>query len=225
MAKAPQSNLPPQAQPWGRYIEKELADLQLNAGIVGQDSNNTLAQLNSSVQLLSRQQQDLAAQQAALTSQQAQLASQQNYLNGLTSYVSTDGTAPSTTSTSETLIKTLFVTFYLSQTYTVATNATASAYILSYGNTNVYTGGSARCKLQIDSGAEISGGYRGGGTITYSSGIGVVMEHDANIDNAITLNEGWHTITARWYGNLNAGNNSGGYVQILPAVMIVSIIN
>jgi hypothetical protein len=66
MAKAPQSNLPPQAQPWGRYIEGQLAKLSLDAGIVGQDSNNTLAQLNSSIQLLSRQQSVLASQQAYL---------------------------------------------------------------------------------------------------------------------------------------------------------------
>lgn len=61
MTKAPQSNLPPQAQPWGRYIEKELADLQLKNGIVGQDSNNTLTQLNSSIELLSQQQKYLSS--------------------------------------------------------------------------------------------------------------------------------------------------------------------
>lgn len=54
MATKPQSNLPPQSQPWARSIEQSIADLERGTSINGQNSNNNLRQLNSSVQLLSQ---------------------------------------------------------------------------------------------------------------------------------------------------------------------------
>lgn len=74
MVSKPQSYLAPQSQPWGRFVEQSLTDLEKGISINGQNSNNNLRQLNSSVQLLSEQQVALAEQQAALAAQEASLA-------------------------------------------------------------------------------------------------------------------------------------------------------
>jgi hypothetical protein len=87
MSRKPQSNLPPNSQPWGRYIEESLATLERGNSINGQNSNNNLRQLNSSVQLVSQQQGELEDQQAALSAQQAYLASFQTYTSIDTTFV------------------------------------------------------------------------------------------------------------------------------------------
>lgn len=64
MPTKPQSNLPPQAQPWGRYVEESLANLERGTSINGQNSNNNLRQLNSSIQLMAEQVNFLSTQSA-----------------------------------------------------------------------------------------------------------------------------------------------------------------
>lgn len=55
MTRPPDANLPPQSAQWGRSVEDRLSALVLSASLNTQDVNNTLLQLNSSVQLLSQQ--------------------------------------------------------------------------------------------------------------------------------------------------------------------------
>lgn len=84
MVSKPQSYLAPQSQPWGRFVEQSLADLEKGVSINGQNSNNNLRQLNSSVQLLSEQQaalMDIINQQADLNAQQQ---AQLNFINSQT---------------------------------------------------------------------------------------------------------------------------------------------
>jgi len=216
MATKPQSNLPPQAQPWGRYVEESIATLERGSSINGQNSNNNLRQLNSSVQLLSQQQQELRAQQA-------ELETQQDYLSGLITYTTSDAIGPYTNSTTQVVIKTVTLSFTLSQTYTVSFLATATGYISGNGGANMYVGGSAVATLQVDSNPTITGGYRGGSVYSNTSTVKYASYADVNLNHVATLSAGSHTITCKWYGNIESGNT--GFVQILPAVITASVIS
>lgn len=66
MAVIPNSNLPPQSQPWGRSVDARIADLQRLAERNSLDSDNNLKQLASSVQLLSSQVTDVTESLALL---------------------------------------------------------------------------------------------------------------------------------------------------------------
>jgi len=80
MAQSPQANLPPLAQPWGRYIEKSITDIKETSRLAELNTKNNLKQLNSSVSLLARQQNTLEDQQATLEAQQLELETQQGLL-------------------------------------------------------------------------------------------------------------------------------------------------
>lgn len=205
MPVTPQSYLSPQSQPWGRYIEQSIASLEKGISINGQNSNNNLRQLNSSVQLLSQQQTDLASQQA--------------YLNGLTTYTTTDATSPGNTTSTETLIKSLSLTFTLSRSYNVWFFATATGYCVTSATA---VGGTSRCVLQIDSNPVIDAGNKGTSIGLPGNG-SMTWRQDVGITNVTNLTAGSHTITANWYGRISPG--SSGFVQILPATFIASIIS
>lgn len=51
----PSENLPPNAMPWGKDMSRWRRDTSLRLDRTEQDTNNTLAQLNASMQLLSQQ--------------------------------------------------------------------------------------------------------------------------------------------------------------------------
>lgn len=87
MTTNPQSYLAPQSQPWGRFVDKSLADITETTRLNTLNTSNNLKQLNSSVNLLSNQQAALATQQETLANQQVALATQQNYLSSLVTYV------------------------------------------------------------------------------------------------------------------------------------------
>lgn len=55
MAVIPTSYLPPESQPWGRSVDERIGNLETLVGRMSQETNNTLLQLGSSVQLLSLQ--------------------------------------------------------------------------------------------------------------------------------------------------------------------------
>ena len=74
--------LSPESQPWARDVEGRLNDLDRSSALFAQETNNTLLQLNSSVQLLSSQEaglgqvnQDLFVTQAALSAVESTLDS------------------------------------------------------------------------------------------------------------------------------------------------------
>jgi hypothetical protein len=91
MDVTPQNNLPPESQPWGRFVEKSISLFNQSLTKVSLDIGNTLkgvnaaikklsdqvAKLNELTEALALQQAQLAAQQAALSAQQAALAEQQ----------------------------------------------------------------------------------------------------------------------------------------------------
>lgn len=80
MDVTPPSNLPAISQPWGRWAERSIVDLSVNAARSRLDSLNQNKQLNSSFGLLSGQVATLNTQQADLTAAQATLAAQQTSL-------------------------------------------------------------------------------------------------------------------------------------------------
>lgn len=73
MATTPRRNLPPEAEPWGRYVDDELRALNGAVNRLAQDNKNAFEQVNSTMRQVSKQltaisnaQTDLAAKQAVL---------------------------------------------------------------------------------------------------------------------------------------------------------------
>lgn len=67
MIQPPRRNLPPDAEPWGRWVEGLLLAQNQSAEANGQSINNTLRGVNASLQQLGNQIQTLSAQQADIT--------------------------------------------------------------------------------------------------------------------------------------------------------------
>ena len=234
MVTKPQSNLPPQAQPWGRYVEESLANLERGTSINGQNSNNNLRQLNSSVQLLSQQQQDLqtqqntlASQQATLASQQATLASQQAYLATFQTYTSTNAATVDTSSMGGIIqLRNLSLTFTLTRAASVLININANGWAyadhnsstpmptLRFGTSLIRSSTSYPSFLNTYGGnMGLFGNFSGTGRAGYEGalfGSGV-----------ISLPAGTHTFTAYWslymYG-------SSGYGYVNNASIIATVV-
>ena len=143
MATNPQSYLPPASQPWGRFIDKKITDIENTQEINSRNINNNLKQLNSNVNVLSIQQNTLQSQQntlqsqqtqlnsqqsalanqqnalyyqqGLLSSQQSQLSSQQSYLETFQTYTTSQGSTVSTSTTSTTELLNLSLSFNLSR--------------------------------------------------------------------------------------------------------------
>lgn len=75
MIQPPRRNLPPDAEPWGRWVEGLLLAQNQAGEANGQSINNTLRGVNASLQQLGNQIQTLSAQQATLSAQQADITS------------------------------------------------------------------------------------------------------------------------------------------------------
>lgn len=67
MIQPPRRNLPPDAEPWGRWVEGLLLEQNSLTASNGQSINNTLRGVNASLQQLGNQIQTLSAQQADIT--------------------------------------------------------------------------------------------------------------------------------------------------------------
>lgn len=67
MIQPPRRNLPPDAEPWGRWVEGLLLTQNQAGEANGQSINNTLRGVNASLQQLGNQIQTLSAQQADIT--------------------------------------------------------------------------------------------------------------------------------------------------------------
>lgn len=228
MPTKPQSNLPPQAQPWGRYVEESLANLERGTSINGQNSNNNLRQLNSSVQLLSQQQQDLQTQQNTLTAQQATLASQQAYLETFKTYISSSVNTETVTNYSSNQI---WVAKEFSLTFTLTRDCQVFLESIADVVTNAdsaYSGaqtvsGTSYSYLKIDSGSyEV-------GPVNTSTVAGTVYNLQSSRPvgktKLVTLSAGTHTIWTRWYLYWFASPNpSGGLLRIKDAYLTATVV-
>jgi hypothetical protein len=238
MAKAPQSNLPPQAQPWGRYIEGQLAKLSLDAGLVGQDSNNTLAQLNSSIQLLSRQQSDLASQQATLASQQATLASQQTALaaqQAFTSSLVTKSASESWTSTTYTRGEDVLMKSYSTPSLTLTRNAwvvvSASSalwsHIVDVGQNGWPYEGTNFTSSLYNNGSPIASSYSGMDlSINVAKQVSLTWFGNGSLQAVLYLGPGTYTFTHNISLYMNFYEEDYGYAQanVSNAVLTASVI-
>lgn len=201
MATKPQSNLPPQAQPWGRYVEESLATLERGNSINGQNSNNNLRQLNSSVQLLSQQQQDLQAQQT-------ELQAQQDYLATFTSYTTSDPSGVTGTSLNNTYaLRTLDLSFTLSRDSKVLIESN-----LEYQASLNSTGWSVLWQLSsyfyIDSPSSTYGAFNTGSlNATNVPTINKTDGGQARISRIVDMAAGSHLIHGYW--NYFLSGNSG----------------
>lgn len=231
MTTNPQSYLAPQSQPWGRFVDKTLADISETTRINTLNTNNNLKQLNSSVNLLSNQQVVLTANQASLQAQQTQLSNQQTQLSNQQNYLATFQTYSSIDSTyhtgytvnAVTDLYTMYNTFTLSRSSKVLININAIADSLStyYApNPNPL----ARIGLQIYvDGTYVFGGQHGGGVImTIGSGYGQqIWNGTTDMARVVTLGAGSHTIQASWNYYISGAS---GYAQIQYAQVIASVI-
>lgn len=111
----PRPDLPPQSQPWGRSVEDRLAALERREQLTAQDTNNTLTQLNSSVQLLSQQVSDVQTSVSKLE------------LLGSTTAATTNGFSRITAGTSS----------FLAQTPSISLTIDRPARVLVTGSTRV----------------------------------------------------------------------------------------
>ena len=91
MDVTPSSNLPAISQPWGRWVDKNVVNLSVDAARLRLDSLNQNKQLNSSFGLLSGQVATLSSQQAELATAQAELTAQQALLAQIRTYSATGG--------------------------------------------------------------------------------------------------------------------------------------
>lgn len=71
---SPTRNLPPEAEPWGRYIETELAQVKFDANKNAQDISNSLSSINGTLTQLSGQVASISAAVAAAASAAADAA-------------------------------------------------------------------------------------------------------------------------------------------------------
>lgn len=62
---SPTRNLPPEAEPWGRYVEDTLTQIKFDANKNAQDINSVLSGINGAIALMSKQIEDIAAATAA----------------------------------------------------------------------------------------------------------------------------------------------------------------
>lgn len=215
MPTKPQSYLPPQAQPWGRYVEESLATLERGNSINGQNSNNNLRQLTASVNLLSQQQQ-------ALQAQQGELEAQQDYLATFTSYVTSDpSNVTGTTLFNTTALRSLDLSFTLSRNSKVLIEA-----ILDYQgqalSTAWYTVWQLYSFFYVDSPSNNYGSYNTG--LINASNVPTLSMTDAGqarVTRILDLSAGSHLIHAYWtyflYGN--SGSLSSSKV-ILSATVV-----
>lgn len=199
MSRKPQSYLPPNSQPWGRYVEESLATLERGTSINGQNSNNNLRQLNSSVQLLSQQQQALEVQQGELEDQQAALAAQQAYLATFTSYISSDPSAVSgTTLGSTTFLRQLGLSFTLSRSAKVLIESTLE-YQASLGTPNWSVLWQLSSNFSVSSTGANYGAFNTG-TLN-ATNVPTINKTDggqARVSRIVDLAAGSHFINASW---------------------------
>lgn len=88
MNRMPTRNLPPQAEPWGRAVDNQLATISRTNDKQAQDTGNALSAINGTLTRLGEQVSEirtiadaLVVQQATLEAQQAQLQTQQTTLS------------------------------------------------------------------------------------------------------------------------------------------------
>jgi hypothetical protein len=227
MSRKPQSYLPPNSQPWGRYVEESLATLERGTSINGQNSNNNLRQLNSSVQLLSQQQQALEFQQGELEDQQDALEAQQAYLATFQTYVSTNAsTANTTTMNSAINLRTLSLSINLPRSSSVLITISASAFAYADHNSTTPQPTARFNNVLIINGSGIpaftgsNGGYIG--LFGNFSGTGRFGTEGALFaSNPVQLNAGVNNISATWSTYMFG---SSGYSQVNNASIVASVI-
>lgn len=88
MSRMPTRNLPPQAEPWGRAVDNQLATISRTNDKQAQDTGNALSAINGTLTRLGEQVSEirtiadaLVVQQATLEAQQEQLQTQQTTLS------------------------------------------------------------------------------------------------------------------------------------------------
>lgn len=83
MPVVPIRNLPPEAEPWGRYVDGTLSDIQQSAAKNAQDINNTLSAQAGTLRRLGEQVADLSGLVATQAAQTATLIAQQAQMNAV----------------------------------------------------------------------------------------------------------------------------------------------
>lgn len=103
MPVVPQSKLPPDSQPWARYVDDSVSSLDRSVQKVSLDTNASLKSVNGALKRLGQQVQDLtdlveeqAALQAQIIATQAQQAAQLTAINALAANQVTGATATNT---------------------------------------------------------------------------------------------------------------------------------
>jgi hypothetical protein len=227
MSRKPQSYLPPNSQPWARYVEESLANLERGTSINGQNSNNNLRQLNSSVQLLSQQQQALEFQQGELEDQQAALAAQQAYLATFQTYVSTNPASSFTTTVNSVVtLRNLSLSFNLPRASSVLITISAAAF--AYADEG---GATPQPTARFNNALTVNGvgiptftGSNGGfiGLFGNFSGTGRFGTEGALFASSpVQLNAGVNNISVNWTTYLGGGS---GYSVISNASIVASVI-
>jgi hypothetical protein len=187
MTVYPQSYLPPKSQPWGRSIESELINNREALRLNNLNTENNLKQLNSNIELVSRQ--------------QLELESQQNYLSSFKTYLvqSLPEESAQNVTTPEVTYKSINLSFVLDRQATLLVSAKAD---ISVNVTATVLGDNNTLNPSSDAWIGIDGAAaeRQSSTGTSIRGRNIQCRINDAVEQTkiVTLQAGPHTINAFW---------------------------
>lgn len=184
----PPSNLPPEAQPWGREVTRRTVDLESSVNLALNDVNNT---------------------QRALSSNVNNIANNVAYLNNLRTVVAQDVEQYSTSSNgSYALIKSVPVTFTLTQTAQVLYTASGDILAQVQDATTAFNPYAFAYVKLVRGGSSYNGGICGMG-IGNTTANSLTWEMNVGVTGIETLDAGTYTVTAEWYGQIGDASATG----------------